>query len=1059
MQTEVPGFLGLLPDDDGIASLLRFEETEDTVAPADALGALSAVRPAGIFPAVADGYTSRARDCDGTTGIQATDATGALILERSVSVVALVEWDHASTPGPDTIVAHGVRGSAEERRSWHLRLSKLGGGIGRVSWAWEDRAGVEYVQDGGEFFLPASGFMMVSAAREWCGDQFLLRYWIGETLLAEHTSGDLEVGGGLGATVTIGCCGDGAGSFAEHFHGRIDQVGVFRSALTQAQVRHIWRRVALWGPDLYRAVRDLQPVGAARTREPSSLVQRRIRTQSGALAGASALVALRADAGLPDRAFGPRLELWERTTGRQHKSTDSVATRQARVLAALRGEQGLSAEKILENLAPLYGLDAGELEVIRYSNVTRGVEYPAWEERGAGGVLVDEPDDEITLVVPLGASWSTTLGDFAYRTSIGAEPILTATVEATTLSNDDIFVGFADNAGDAPAGVKLDTSALQLINTVSGASLGAYVLPVTVRVYLDGTAVHARINGGASVALGTVSADMAYAQVALIPTTSSPPASARSARLSDVRVQDLDSRATQVGYIYGATATDIAGARRQLARQQPAQAHCAALVGRRGIVCDDELHGTDGAPLPGTLRDYVLSWFPGVARVWAGSDSDLLSGELLMAAGPATIDAGFLHEGPLGDQALRFTAGLTRTWTMPAASSCNFTSATTTLLLLVFAIESFTGGTEYTLIGNRTGADLAGFEVAINTSGALVVRFDAGAGAPTEVTLQAANITTGLVHVLALKYDHASALIAAATELEVGTASFAASASSSAATALGAYRSLNTPSWRCPLVAVFNGDAAEALDPVTLAKYVHAAYPNYPDHVEQLRMLLGQDVKPDLCWAGGGAIAESDGLETLQSNASAAILQVPITALAGPFALTVSGSQAWVADDATIGHLDTDNSALIVICADLVSFTAGVFEDLCGDRTVVLDAGWEIGISSAGVPFCTLDDNVGGSVAGSLTSASATVGKHVYLLRWIGATQQAVFASEVSSAALNFAGRTPVTAAPFRIGKTRSDLNSVNWNALHVAILYTEAFDAFSASELVSLAAALKAQI
>jgi hypothetical protein len=1060
LRADVPGFLGLLPDDTGIAALLRFEDTDPTVAPRDDLGALSAVRPVGSsFPDVVDGYTSRARDFDGATALQASDDTGALILERTVSIVALLEWDHASTAGPDTIAAHGVRGSASERRSWHLRLSKIGGGVGRVAWIWEDRAGTEYVQDGGDFFLPASGYSLVSATREWCGDRFELRYWVGETLLAQHEISDIEVGGGIDATVTIGCVGDGGGGFAEHFHGRLDQLAVFRSALTQAQVRHIWQRMAVWGPDLYLALRDLQPIGTARTRAPASLVQRRIRAQSGGLAAASALVALRSDAGLPDRAFGPRLELWERTTAIQAQASDSVGARQARVLAALRGEQGLSAEKIRENLAPLYGLPEGELEVIRYDNVTLGVDYPAWDERGAGGVIVDEPAGELTLRVPAFASWSTVLGDYAYRTSIGAEPVLTATIDATSLSNDDLFVGFADPLGTMRAGVRLDTSALQLVNQATGANIATYTLPVTIRVFLDGgSTVKAKVNGGANISLGAAPAGLTYAELALVPTTSSVPATARSAQVSDLRVQNLDSRATQVGYVYGATATDTAGARRQLARQQPAHTHCAVLVGKRAVVCDDVIHGSDAAPCVETQRDYAVSWLPGVGRIWAGNEADLVAGALLTAAGGAGIDAGVPHDGPFGDQCLVFSAGLTDRWTLPTAASINFTNTKTTVLVLVYNIDSLSGGTEYTLIGNREGADLNGFEVAFDTSGNLVVRFDSGAGAPTVVTLLPTNVAPDFWHALVVKYDHLADLITVVTELELGTAAFTASASSTTPAALGAYRSLQTPAWRCPLLAVFDEEAAEAVDPVAMAKYVHRVYANYPDHVEQLRRVLTKDEAPRLCWAGS-SIDDADALEVLQRSGGASILQVPLTSLAGPFALSVSTAQAWIASDATIGHLDADSSALIVVCADLVSFTAATFENFCGDRTVVSNAGWELFMHSSGVPAFALDDNVGVAQQALLTAASATIGKHAYLIRWNGATQQAAFVSEVDSATLNFAGRSPVNTAAFRIGKTRGDLNGVNWNALHVAILYTAAFDALSTSELVALAAKLKAEV
>jgi hypothetical protein len=1056
VSTSVPGSLGFLPDDHGIQSLLRFEETDASLAPVDDLGALSAVRPVGTFPAVVDGYTSRARELDGLSAIQATDALGTLILDRAVSIVALVEWDHAATAGPDALLAHGVGGSAEERRSWHLRLGKPGGGIGRVQWVWEDRAGAEHAQGGGDFFLPAGGFMMVAATREWCGDRFLLRYWVGEQLLAELETTDMEVGGGIGATVTIGCVGDGLGGFDEYFHGRIDQVAVLGAALTQAQVTHLWQRIAVWPQDLYAALRDLQPVGEARTRDPASLVQRRIRTQSGVLAATSALLQLRADAGLPDRAYGPRLELWERATGQRAHASDSVAARQARVLAALRGEQGLTAAALRQNLAPLYGCDPEDFEILRFDNIARGIDYAAWAEAGDGAVLIDPPNDTVTLRVAAGAQYGLALGGYSYRTAALTESLVTCTVESTSLSNDDLFVGFATHAEVTLAGLRLDTSAGQIVNTLSGANVQAYTLPLELIVFLDEGLVKARINGGAAMSLGAAPSGLVHAAVSLRPISAAVPGSARSVTISGLFVQNLDSRQTQVGYFYKAQAVDLLGARQQLSRQQPAHAFAAALT-TRALRCEDLVNGVEQAPLVETALNALRAMLGEVSRAWAGSAVDLVAGELLVAAGTAGVDASVPSAGLFGDQALVLAAGTTDKWTLPSAAALNFTAAKTTALILVYNIDTLTPGTEYTLIGNREGGSLNGFEIAITTSGDLVVRFDPGAGAMTEITLLSANALTDFWHTIVVKHDPGAALVTVATELQVVTGSFAGSAASSTPAALGAYRALPTPAWRCPLLAVLEEAAAEALDPVATAKYVLRCYPSYPHHVTQLARLLREGVLPDFCWAGSSI--DEVALEPTERTGTANIVQVPLTNLAGPFALAVSGAQSWVASDPSVGQLHTDSSALIVVCADLVSFTAATNEDFCGTRTVVLNAGWQLFISGTGVPALALDDNTGGAVSSGLTGASSTIGKHVYLIRWIASTQQVTFVSEVDSTTLNFAGRSPVNTAAFRIGKTRADLNGVNWIALNVAFLYTNAFETLSAAQLVALAAALKSQL
>jgi hypothetical protein len=1051
VSTEVPGALGLLPDDEGIRALLRFEETESSLAPVDDLGALSAVRPVGAFPPVVAGYTSRARELGGMSGIQATDARGALLLDRTVSIVALVEWDHAATAGPDALAVHGARGSAVERRSWHLRLSKPGGGVGRVQWVWEDRAGTEHAQGGGDFFLPAGGFMMVAATREWRGDSFLLRYWVGEKLLAQLETTDLEVGGGIGATVTVGCVGDGLGGFGEYFHGRIDQLAVLGAALTQAQVTHLWQRIAVWPADVYAALRDLQPVGAARSQDPTSLVQRRIRTQSGVLAATSALLAMRADAGLPDRAYGPRLALWERTTGQRVFPADSVATRQARVLAALRGEQGLTAEALRENLAPLYGCDPEELEILRFDNIARGIDYPAWTEAGDGAVLIDAPNDRVTLRVAAGAQYSSALGGFSYQTAALVEALVACTVESTSLTNDDLFVGFADHKDVTLAGVKLDTSTGQLVNTISGANVQAYTLPLDLIVFLEGATVNARINGAAAISLGTPASELLFAEVSLRPISATVPGAARSATVSGLFVQNLDSRQTQVGYLYAAEAVDLLGARQQLARQQPAHAFTAALT-TRALRCDDPVNGVEQAPIVETELNVLRAMLGNdVALAWAGSAIDLVAGETLVAAGTAGIDANVQGTGPFGDQAFVFATGTTDTWSLPSAASLNFTNTSSAAFVLVYYISAFTPGTEYTLLGNREGAQLNGVEVAISTSGELLVRFDAGAPALTELTL--ASTAPGW-HCLVVRYEHASDTITASTELQAVTALFAASASSATPVALGAYRTLPTPSWRCALFAVLEDAAAQALDPVATAVYAHRAWANLPDHSEELRHTLQAGVAPDLCWAGSSI--DGAGLNPLARMSNALLQACTLTRLAGPACLGLFGTQEWRAQDASIGHLDGTSSALIVVGANIVSFGASL-ESLCGDRsgTGASDAGWELGIASGGIPRFNVDDAGGSVVSLDLTAASSGAGKHAYLIHWRASDQAVTFVSEVSGTTGSFAGRNPFTTNLFRFGTVRG-LTGVAWDVLMFAVLYTNAFGALSAGQLVTLAASVK---
>lgn len=446
----VPGYLGLLARDPGAVAVLRLAETDADVPPVDDRGALTGARGAPSLPPVVDGYTGPARDLDGTVSILLDDASGRALLQRTVSVLALVRFDVGATSGPDGILSHGLPdGSVEERRSWYLRLAKPSAGVARVEWVWDDAAGTERVQTGQAFDVPASGFVLVAATREWVGDRFLLRYWAsGARLGAEVESADLSVGGGIPATVVLGGTG-AAGSVTEWFHGEIDQVAVLDVALTDEHVAYLWRRIATDQVDMSAALAELEPPGRARSTAPDALVTKVRRARAGALAAISGLARLSRSAGRPSRAFGARLAAWERTAGVEAREDEGIEARRARLEALLSLKRGLSVSAVDARL------DAVLPDTTDY--LTQGHDYRlTWPDtRVVPRYLASEPGAATTWAPDLGANFSAALSAAAegrwhvadeaphVRQAVEGEALFSVgvTVETTSISDTDVVAG------------------------------------------------------------------------------------------------------------------------------------------------------------------------------------------------------------------------------------------------------------------------------------------------------------------------------------------------------------------------------------------------------------------------------------------------------------------------------------------------------------------------------------------------------------------------------------------------------------------------------------------
>lgn len=827
LSDDVPGWIGLLPEL-GAVALVPFAEHDAALAPRDELGALGpwSADPAAdlAFPGVTEGYTGPARLFDGSSGLIAEDAGAATLLTMNVTVQALVRWDAAAAGVGEaqTIAARGLGTDATERRCWEVRIHKVAEGTGGLEWAWQDRDGVEHVQPGGEFFA-VEGFLLLTATREWARDRFLLRYWANDALLAEVESVDIEVGGGVGGHLTIGAARDEA-NYARHLTGAIDQLVVMREAVPTEQVSHVYQRLSRYQPAAYAALVALQPPGTARTFDYDSLVARHLRTRAAAVGAVAARAELSRAAGLPGQAYGERLAEWERIVALRPELGATIAERRERVIAALRGETGLTADALRATLAPLYGLDEAELELLLYDNLAIGTDGPAWQERGPGAVVLDAPSEAVSLVVLTGADFGTDGEGYAYRTSTGGEEADAAdAVIAGELAHSegaaDVFLGFAALDGTR-AGLLYEPLTGDIISTLNGSTVASSVnLPIKLAVSVRAGAVYGRINLGPESLLGNAPSLLHWAQAELVPTTSAPTGGAE-VTFTGLIAQDRRSRQTQVGYVYGASCDDLDGARVQIARQKPAHA-LATAVTTRAVVCDDTDNGCDQAPVAETAYQVLSAVIGGDPEyAWIGQPVDLARGSTMTPAGNARYGIGAKpNAAPWGDQALIFEQVATDAWATDDASIADMdgTEAVAVIVAANVNVTTFPN----TLLGKRDeAADLAGWELAVGSTGNLIATIDSGA-APVEVALGVLTAILGW-HVWIVRYDPDASLWEVATQQESGSTTFPSSASSSVPLTIGVYRSADSPKWQCSLLAVVRGQLAANLDLPALASRLHA---------------------------------------------------------------------------------------------------------------------------------------------------------------------------------------------------------------------------------------------
>lgn len=379
-----PGAIGLVDDEPVLQ--LRLDEVEDAERIVDTKRVCEdfdvLIDATLTLPVVDDGVLGRARIFNGTTtGAAARDIeSGDTLLTRDMSIQVVMSWNAAlqnaaATPG--TIIARGLSGSAAERVCYALQLDVVDVATftAKLRWYWQNLAGADKLSAGVDVVLPPGQFTMLTATRRWVSPtEVVLRYYIGDQLLAEETSADGEIGGGTTGAVQLGYRRV-AGAPGKVLAGAIDELLVVGRELCLEEVEATWLRITTYQPLGEQLILENIDEGFPMPNGVGSEVTDvalDLRMEGQALGYAGAQIEnLRAN-WMPQRAYGQTLADWEEAVRVTPKPAQSIEQRRARVLARLRQRRGISIPGIQDALQDSLGSGTvDDLEFLAFSNTIR----------------------------------------------------------------------------------------------------------------------------------------------------------------------------------------------------------------------------------------------------------------------------------------------------------------------------------------------------------------------------------------------------------------------------------------------------------------------------------------------------------------------------------------------------------------------------------------------------------------------------------------------------------------------------------------------------------------
>lgn len=360
-------------------ALFRFQES-DGVLPADALGNLHdlSIDTGLAMPAMASStFTGRGRRfVNGAhNGFVTTDASDLGTLQKhDASVQAILSLD-AATSAVHTVYARGTNsGALADRIALGLQVRVTTSGMYEARLFHHDENGTFQLMPPGVFQPLGTGkLFLLTATRAWLGrDRVVVRYYVGETQIADILTSHGSIAGGTQARTTVGVRGN-AGAWTDYLCGVIDELAVYNYELSPGEVRQTWRRMTQHQPAGVDMFVGLEPPGVPWYDDPGNEIGKIVKTVGQSVGLKVAAAEELKDLWLPGSpapldVIGRHEDLAGVVPGR----LDSLDQRNARLLMLAQSPTDEAIPTMLDLFAERFGQDIGqgsaELEVIEIRN-------------------------------------------------------------------------------------------------------------------------------------------------------------------------------------------------------------------------------------------------------------------------------------------------------------------------------------------------------------------------------------------------------------------------------------------------------------------------------------------------------------------------------------------------------------------------------------------------------------------------------------------------------------------------------------------------------------------
>ncbi len=619
--------------------LLRFDES-GKLQPSDALHNLNdlGTETGIVAPARVSAWTGFGRSFlqASTNGLVAPDlSSNGTLLQRDVTIQALISLTLAGASGAQTIIARGTNdGTASERYAYGLEVqeSTVLAGYVEVRWFWQDSSGTIKTQAPGVFQSPGDGVeFMLTATRRWeSTSRVVVRYYVGDVLIAELVSGDGDISGGTTGHTSIGAR-KASGSYGRYFNGVIDELMVTDNEISIEEIRHTWRRLTEYQPGGVETFGALAPPGSVWAKNPGNDIGKRVKIVGQllglAVAGAEEVRAL----SMPDAAPLEQTARWEAICEQSASPGDSLDVRRARVLSYLARDEGFQLAPIAQALSGPMALDPSLIQIDEFTNTvtddfTSGTISDAWFNGGGATWTIstfldggDVTHSELQAFAPSGADlrWEDRATPFLLQPNEPHRLFFSAKISTFSGLAQSVFAGLAlhnRHSGDVLwFGIFNNAGTNQLVSRtaigraapgvatvlVASAGAGPYWLRIATSqaasFFDDGSLTLSYSTTGPSAGFTDVAINSGittgwyWAGFALYSTVASTPGTT-TVTFDDFLLHDADSLRPFIWYAFRdpalAGSPDLIGSDRLVKKIKPAYTFASAISNRK-VICDD----------------------------------------------------------------------------------------------------------------------------------------------------------------------------------------------------------------------------------------------------------------------------------------------------------------------------------------------------------------------------------------------------------------------------------------------------------------------------------------